>query len=72
MTYYISFISFFKHPNLNACQARWIVLLGQFHYEIRYLKGRENCVFNVLGRIMHYVDEISYSQVEYIFSKLIK
>ena len=35
-------------PNLNAKQARWLATLSELGFEIRYIKGKENQVADVL------------------------
>ena len=48
MTYHSSLTSFFKQPNLNARQARSTAFLSDFDFDIRHLKGKENCVADAL------------------------
>lgn len=31
-------------PKLNARQTRWLVILNEFEFEIKYIKGNENKV----------------------------
>ena len=40
----------FDQPNINVRQARWLTTLSEFDFEIRYIKGKENKVVDVLGR----------------------
>lgn len=40
----------FDQPNLNFRQARWLVTLSEFDFEIKYIKGKENRVAGALGR----------------------
>jgi hypothetical protein len=40
----------FDQPKLNARQARWMVLLSEFNFEIKHIKGKENRVVNALSR----------------------
>lgn len=72
MTYHISLTNLFKQPNLNARQARWTAFLSEIDFEIRHLKRKENHVIDALSIRLHYVYEISYSQVEFNFYKQIK
>jgi hypothetical protein len=39
----------FDQPKLNARQARWMVLLSEFNFEIKHIKGKENRVVNALS-----------------------
>ena len=32
----------FDRLNLNARQARWLAIVSEFNFEIRYIKGKEN------------------------------
>jgi hypothetical protein len=34
----------FDQPRLNARQARWMVLISEFDFEIKHIKGKENKV----------------------------
>lgn len=36
----------FEQPNLNVKRARWLVILSEIYFEIRYIKGKENWVAN--------------------------
>jgi hypothetical protein len=40
----------FDQPKLNARQARWMVLLSEFNFEIKHIKRKENRVVNALSR----------------------
>jgi len=40
----------FDQPNLNARQARWLAMINEFYFEIRYIKGKENMVVDALSR----------------------
>lgn len=40
----------FDQPNLNARQARWLVTLSEFDFEIRYIKRKKNRVVDALNR----------------------
>ena len=53
----------FDQPNLNVKQVRWLAMIIEFDFEIRYIKGKENMVANSLNRIVqvnHIVAMISY------------
>ena len=39
----------FDQPNLNAKQARWLTMISEFDFEIRYIKGKENRVVDALS-----------------------
>ena len=40
----------FDQPNLNARQVRWLVMISEFEFEMRYIKGKENRVGDALSR----------------------
>jgi hypothetical protein len=42
----------FDQPKLNARRARWMVLLSEFDFEIKHIKGKENRVVDALSRSM--------------------
>jgi len=67
LTDHSSLTSFFKQPSLNTRQARWMTFLSEFDFDIKHLKGRENCVVDALSRKLHCVCDIFYSQVQTIF-----
>lgn len=69
MTDHGSLTSFFKQPNVNARHSRQTTFLSEFNFEIRHLKGKENHVADALSRKLHCIYEISYSKVEFNFSK---
>ena len=35
-----SLTSYFKQPDLNACQARWNAFLSEFDFDIQHVKGK--------------------------------
>eukprot|EP00253_Pinus_taeda_P022539 PITA_22539 len=62
MTDHHSLTSYFSQPTLNARQARWVDFLGNFDFEIKHLKGKENRVADALSRKVHCIYEIGTSQ----------
>jgi hypothetical protein len=42
----------FDQPKLNARKSRWMALLSEFDFEIKYIKGKENRVVDDLSRSM--------------------
>ena len=53
----------FDQPNVNFRQARWLAMISEFYFEIRYIKEKENRVVDVLSRrvhVNHIGDIISY------------
>ena len=40
----------FDQPNLNIGKAIWLATLSEFDFTIRYIKGKENMVVDVLSR----------------------
>lgn len=43
--------NFDTQRDLSKCQARWMEFLSQYNYEIKYIKGKDNSVADVLSRI---------------------
>jgi hypothetical protein len=39
----------FSQPDLNARQARWLVFLSEFDFEVRHMKGKEKKVVDALS-----------------------
>eukprot|EP00253_Pinus_taeda_P006607 PITA_06607 len=62
MTDHHSLTSYLSQPTLNARQARWVDFLGNFDFEIKHLKGKENRVADALSRKVHWIYEIGISQ----------
>ena len=62
MTDHHSLTSYFSQPTLNARQARWVDFLGNFDFEIKHLKGKENRVADALSRKVHCIYEIGISK----------
>eukprot|EP00253_Pinus_taeda_P017239 PITA_17239 len=62
MTDHHSLTSYLSQPTLNARQARWVDFLGNFDFEIKHLKGKENRVADALSRKVHCIYEIGISQ----------
>lgn len=53
----------FDQSNLNARKARWLSMISDFYFEIRYIKGKENRVAYALSRgvqVNHVADMSSY------------
>ena len=42
----------FDQLNLNSIQARWLAMISEFEFEIRYIKGKENMVADALSRMI--------------------
>lgn len=40
----------FEQLNLNARQARWLAMISEFDFDIRYIKGMKNIVADTLRR----------------------
>lgn len=51
----------FEKPNLNTKQARWLAMINEFDFEIRYIKGMENMVEDALSRWVqvHHLEAMS-------------
>lgn len=51
----------FDQSNLNARQARWLAMISEFDFEIKYIKGKENRVVNALSRQVqvHHLEAMS-------------
>jgi hypothetical protein len=54
----------FDQPKLNTMQARWMALLGEFYFEIKHIKGKENRVVDALGRSMKVIHLVVVSTCE--------
>jgi hypothetical protein len=54
----------FDQPKLNARQARWMVLLSEFDFEIKHIKGKENRVANALSRSVKMIHLVVVSACE--------
>jgi hypothetical protein len=54
----------FDQPKLNVRQARWMALLGEFDFEIKYIKGKDNRVVDALSRSMKVVHLVVVSASE--------
>ena len=55
----------FNQPNLNARQARWLAVINEFDFRIRYIKGKENKVvdaLSVLVQVNHLAAMSSYGR----------
>ena len=40
----------FEQSNLNARKSRWLAMINEFDFEIRYIKGKDNRVIDALSR----------------------
>jgi hypothetical protein len=52
MTYHCGFRYLFDQPILNARQAIWMVILSEFDFKIKHIKGKENRVVDSLSKSM--------------------
>ena len=44
-------LRYFIDPlNLHVRQARWLAMISEFYFDIRYIKGKENKVIDALSR----------------------
>lgn len=48
----------FNQPNLNSKKNRWLAMINEFDFKIKYIKGKENMVADALSRRIH-VNHIS-------------
>lgn len=55
--------NYFRQSTLNDRQARWVNFLRGFDFEIKHLKDKENRVTYDLSRKVHYIYEVSFSEV---------
>jgi len=53
MTDHCSLKCLFDQPRLNARQARWMVSINEFDFEIKDIKGKENKIADALSRSVH-------------------
>jgi hypothetical protein len=76
---------FFDEPKLNSRQDRWMVLLSEFDFEIKHIKGKENTMVGSLSismKVIHlevvrtYESEVKKrvksAQETYAFSNIMK
>ena len=40
----------FDQPNMNAKKARWLAVINEFDFEVKYIKGKENRVVDALSK----------------------
>ena len=57
----------FDQPKLNARQARWMVLLSEFNFKIKHIKGKENTVVDALSRSVKMIHLVAVSTYEMDF-----
>jgi len=50
MTDHCSMKYLFDQSRFNARQARWMALINEFDFEIKYIKGKKNKVVDTLSR----------------------
>jgi hypothetical protein len=43
----------FDQPNLNARQRRWLEFLGEYDFDIKHMKGKENKVVDAPSKRVH-------------------
>ena len=43
----------FDQPNLNARQSRWLEFLGEYDFDIKHMKGKQNKVVDALSKRVH-------------------
>ena len=61
----------FNQPDLNVRQARWLVLLSEYHFELEHIKGKENKFVDALSRRNHMIYEVTLSQTDaYLHEKI--
>jgi hypothetical protein len=54
----------FDQPKLNIRQVRWMVLLSEFDFEIKDIKGKDNRVVDALSRSMKFIHLAVVSAIE--------
>jgi hypothetical protein len=52
-TYHSDLKYLFGHPSLNFIQRKWLDLLSEYDFNIKYIIGKENKVDNTLSRRVH-------------------
>ena len=72
MTDHHGLTNYFKHPTMNARQARWIDFLSEFEFDIKHIKRKENCVIDALSRKVNCIYEVSFSEMRTTFVEQIK
>jgi len=51
----------FDHPETNARKVRWLALISEFDFEIKYIKGKENKVEVALNKRLHVAHVVGIS-----------
>ena len=59
-------------PNMNARQARWLVFLSEYHFELKHIKVKENKVVDGLIWWTHMIYEVTLSQTDADFHERIR
>lgn len=61
MTHHGGLKYLFQNFRLNAMQSRWLAMLSEFEFEIKYIKSKENKVANALIKRVqiHHISTIS-------------
>lgn len=56
----------FDQPNTNARKARWLAMINEFEFEIKYIKGKENMVSYALSRMiqLNHIAGMSYYGID--------
>ena len=43
-------------------KSRWLAFLGEYHFELKHIKGKENKIADALSRRNHMIYEVTLSQ----------
>ena len=54
----------FDKPDLNVRKSRWLAFLGEYHFELKHIKGKENKVADALNWQTHMIYEVTLSQTD--------
>ena len=54
----------FEQLDMNAMQARWLAFFGEYHFELKHIKGKENKVSYSLSQWTHMIYEVTLSQTD--------
>ena len=62
----------FDLRDLNSRQARWLVFLSEYHFELKHIKGKENKIVDALSRQDHMLYEVTLIQANLYFHDRIR
>lgn len=72
MIYYGVLKYLFEQPKLNENKTRWLTLINEFNFKIKYIKGKENKVVDGLSMRLQLTHVASVSSCELTIQENIK